>query len=419
MGGMSDQPALKRTLTLPQVMLFGLGTILGAGIYVLVGEVAATAGLWAPASFLIAALLAALTGLSFAELSSRFPLSGGAAIYVQQAFGRPNLSVAIGLLVVLTEIVSSATLVNGFAGYFREFQDIANIVIVPVVCLCIGSIAAWRITQSVGTAVAITFIEVLGLAVVVAVALPDAIGGEALAVVSPALALEGTALWLGVMSGAGIAFYAFIGFEDMVNVAEEVKDARRVMPRAVILALLIATLIYVIVTVVVIRAMPISELAVSEAPLAAIFERATGRSAAIISLIALFAVINGAFIQVVMASRVLYGSAAQGLLPNFFHQVHPKTQTPVNATVIVTGLILIFALWLPLGTLARLTSLIILIIFVTVNAALVYIKVRAKSAPKMSSEEVETIYEVPFWIPVAGAFASAVFVLINLSELMG
>ena len=381
----------------------------------MVGEVAATAGLWAPASFLVAALLAALTGFSFAELSGRFPLNGGAAIYIQQAFNWPKLSVAVGMLVVLTGIVSSATLVNGFAGYFREFVTIANVAIVPVVCLCIGGVAAWGITQSVGAAVAITVIEVLGLAVVVAVALPDAVSGDALTVQTTAFMLEGSALWLGVLSGTGIAFYAFIGFEDMVNMAEEVKDARRVMPKAIILALAVATLIYVIVTVVVVRAMPIDELAASEAPLATIFERATGQSAAVIIVIALFAVINGALIQVVMASRVLYGTAAQGLLPEFFHHVHPKTQTPIIATVIVTGLILVFALWLPLATLARLTSLIILVIFATVNMALVHIKRR----DKRTLDEAEHIYEVSVWVPLAGAAASAIFVVINLMELLG
>ena len=333
---MSDQPGLKRALTLPQVMLYGIGTILGAGIYVLVGEVAASAGLWVPASFVIAAALAALTGLSFAELSSRYPLSAGEAVYVQNAFHRPQLSAAVGLLVVLTVVVSSATLVNGFAGYFREFLLLPNIVIVPVVCLLLGVVAAWGIRESVGVAVVITVAEILGLAVVVAVAFPDAVSGDVLADAASKFPLEGTALWLGVLSGAGIAFYAFIGFEDMVKVAEEVKDVRAVMPRAIILTLLIATFINFVVTVVVIRAMPIDELVSSEAPLAAIFTRATGRSAGVISLIALFAVINGALIQVVMAARVLYGSAAQGWLPKVLHRVHPKTQTPVIATVAVT-----------------------------------------------------------------------------------
>ncbi len=412
---MSDQPGLKRALTLPQVMLYGIGTILGAGIYVLVGEVAASAGLWAPASFVIAAALAALTGLSFAELSSRYPLSAGEAVYVQNAFHRPQLSAAVGLLVVLTVVVSSATLVNGFAGYFREFLLLPNIVIVPVVCLLLGVVAAWGIRESVGVAVVITVAEILGLAVVVAVAFPDAVSGDVLADAASKFPLEGTALWLGVLSGAGIAFYAFIGFEDMVKVAEEVKDVRAVMPRAIILTLLIATFINFVVTVVVIRAMPIDELVSSEAPLAAIFTRATGRSAGVISLIALFAVINGALIQVVMAARVLYGSAAQGWLPKVLHRVHPKTQTPVIATVAVTVLILIFALWLPLGTLARLTPLIILVIFATVNIALVRIKRR----DTRSLEKAEHTYAVPLWVPIAGAIASAAFVLINLMELVG
>lgn len=419
---MTENIALKRTLTLGPVVLYGVGTILGAGIYVLIGEVAGAAGVWAPLSFVIAAGLAAFTGLSFAELSNRYPVSAGEAVYVQQAFNRRHLSLAVGLLVVLTGIVSSATLVNGFAGYFREFIEVPNILLIPLVCILLGGLAAWGITQSVIVASVITVTEVGGLIAVVVVAVPDAISGTGSAwpmMPGSGEVFESMALWAGILSGAGIAFYAFIGFEDMVNVAEEVKDVRRVMPRAIILALSIAAVLYVVVAVVVVRAMPLGLLIGDEAPLSTVFETATGKAATSISVIALFAVINGALIQVVMAARVLYGASTNRWLPPWFGRINARTQTPVVATVIVTLAVLVFALWLPLGTLARLTSLIILVIFTLVNVALVRIKMRDTGELDLEPPDAEAIYRVSLWVPVAGAGASAIFGLVNLLALTG
>ena len=409
---MTDQPApLKRTLSFWQLTLYGIGTVLGAGIYVLIGEVAEAAGLWAPVSFLLAALLAALTGLSFAELSSRFPFSAGEAVYVERAFNRKRLSMTVGLAVVLTGIVSSATLVNGFVGYLREFVSTPDAIVIPLLCILLGVVAAWGIAESVRVAVTITIVEIFGLLAVIIVASPLAVNGEALTLTTHTL--NGSSVWLGVLSGAGIAFYAFIGFEDMVNVAEEVKDVRRVMPRAIIVTIIVTALLYFAVALVVIKAMPLGELIATEAPLARVFAKATG-SSTLISVIALFAVINGALIQVVMAARVLYGGGEQGWLPKVLAKVNPKTQTPVLATGLVTLLVLIFALWLPLGTLARLTSFIILLIFTVVNVALVRIKTRA-----VDTQEDIDFYHVPLWVPIAGTAASAVFAVINGVLLLG
>jgi basic amino acid/polyamine antiporter, APA family len=419
---MAEHRTLKRTLTLGPVVLYGVGTILGAGIYVLIGEVAGVAGVWAPLSFLIAAVLAGLTGLSFAELSNRYPVSAGEAVYVQQAFGHRRLSLAVGLLVVLTGIVSSATLVNGFAGYFREFFQASDFVLIPLVCIMLGGLAAWGIAQSVAVASVITVAEVGGLIAVIVVAMPDAVSGMgvvASAGLGPSDALTGLALWTGVLSGAGVAFYAFIGFEDMVNVSEEVKDVRRVMPRAIVLTLAISALLYIVVAVVVVRAMPLGLLVGDEAPLATVFETATGRVATEISVIALFAVLNGALIQVVMAARVLYGASSNKWLPPMFGRINARTQTPVVATVVVTLAVLVFALWLPLGTLARLTSFIILVIFTVVNIALVRIKSRDARELTLHPPEDESTYRVPIWVPVAGAGASAAFGLINFAALVG
>ncbi len=407
----SVRPPLKRVLSLTQLTFYGVGTILGAGIYVLVGGVAGEAGVWAPVSFLIAAVLAAMTGLSFAELSSRFPFSAGEAVYVDRAFGRAWFSRLTGLLVVLTGVVSCATLVNGFAGYLAQFVTVPDAVVIPVICIVLGFTAAWGITQSVMLATVLTLIEVGGLLLVVALALPDAVAGTGLSGAesgTPDVPFSA----FGVLAGAGLAFYAFIGFEDMVNVAEEVKGVRRTMPRAIVLALVITTVLYVTVAVVAVRSMPVEILASSQAPLAEIAGHQMEAAGRVIGVIALFAVLNGALIQIVMAARVLYGAASAGWLPAVLGRVSRRTQTPLFATWLSVLAVIAFALWLPLVELARLTSIVILIIFTFVNIALVRVK-------RHLADPVEEVFEIPVWVPVAGAISSAAFAAVNLVAFVG
>ena len=214
------------------------------------------------------------------------------------------------------------------------------------------------------------------------------------------------ALWVGVMAGAFVAFYAFIGFEDIVNVAEEVQQPSRNLPLAVLLCLVIATTLYLAIAVVAVLQVPVEELAGSGAPLALVYERATGQPPVFIGLISLAAVINGALIQIIMASRVLYGMASQGWLPGVFASVHPATRTPLVATSLIGLAILIMALWLPLVTLAEITSLITLTVFSLVNLSLWRVKRREPRPPG--------ILLFPRWLPVAGFVCSAGFILFQL-----
>ena len=214
----------------------------------------------------------------------------------------------------------------------------------------------------------------------------------------------------GVLLGAFLAFYAFIGFEDMVNVAEEVKQPRRTLPVAIILVLILTTLLYIVVALVAVLAVPPAELSGKGAPLAYIYELNTGRSPVVITLIGMFAVVNGALIQIIMASRILYGMSRQGWLPAIISRVHPVTQTPHIATLLVTAAILAFALWLPLLTLAKITSLITLLIFSLINLALIRVKLR-DAHPK-------GVIVYPLWIPVAGLIANMAFISYQFFGLM-
>lgn len=400
---------LRRSLGLPLLTLYGLGTTIGAGIYVLIGRVAARAGLYAPVSFLLAALMVLLTALTFAELSSRYPKSAGEAVYVKEAFGAQTLAMLVGLLVVFNGIVSSAALANGFVGYFQTFVAIPEWAIILGVVALIVLLSCWGIGESVTAAAVVTIIEIGGLMLIVWA------GGDGLVKLadSPSLVVPpfSTGAWAGILGGSFLAFYAFIGFEDMVNVAEEVKNVRRTLPIAIVLTLAITTLIYVLVALVAVTAVPLDELSASAAPLALIFESRTGMSGSVISLIGILAVLNGALIQIIMASRVLYGMSRQGWLPGALGNLNARTQTPVIATFVVGAVVTILALGFAIDILAQSTSLIMLTIAVLVNGSLWRIKLSRPVPPDAVG--------VPIWVPVLGLVISIVFAGLVLADLVG
>ncbi len=387
---------LKRVLSLSLLTFYGLGTILGAGIYVLVGKVAGYAALYAPVSFLVAAGLAALTGLSYAELAARYPKSAGEALYVQEGLRSRALAVLVGFLIILTGIVSAATIANGFVGYLHVFVEVPHNAAVALLVLALGVLAALGIRESVLAATFVTLFELGGLVLILFVA-----GGSLAALPAqwPLLVPSfDVGSWQGILLGAFLAFYAYIGFEDMVNVAEEVRDPQRILPKAILLAIVVSTVLYLCVALVAVLALPPAQLAASRAPLALIYERATGQSPTLISAISLFAVVNGALIQIIMSSRVLYGMSREGWLHVSFGRVHPRTHTPLLATGVITAVVLVLALALPLVTLAKATSYVILVVFTLVNLSLVFIKRRAPCPAG--------VHVYPPWIPLAGFFAS-------------
>jgi amino acid transporter len=396
--------SLKRSLSLPLVTFYGLGNILGAGIYVLIGKVVAYAGVFAPLSFMAAFMLACLTAFTYAELVARFPQSAGEAVYVQEGIGHAAVAALVGLLIVFAGVVSAATILRGFAGYLQVFAAVPEALVTAVLVVLLGGLAVWGISESVAVAALITMIEIGGLLLIVGVAAP------AMPLVLPEAAdfapLLDPGVWQGIMVGGFLAFYAFIGFEDMVNVAEEVRHPRHNLPRALLAALVISALLYFMVALVAVSSVPGDLLAASEAPLAFVYQHVTGREPVAISVISMFAVINGALIQIIMASRVCYGMGRKGWLPLLFARVHDVTRTPVIATVTVAVLVLAMALWLPLETLAKATSYFLLLVFSLVNLALWRLKGRGVQP--------SGIIQVPRWVPACGCVASASFLLMQL-----
>lgn len=368
---MPEQASLKRSLGLAMLTCYSVGTIVGGGFYALIGDVSSDAGMLTPLAFLVAALIGLLSGFSFAELSARFPVSAGESHYVLEAFGKRWLSGTVGWMVILTGVVSAATLARAFAQFTGTLISTPDEWVIVAVVIGLGLVAGWGVTESVWVAMIIAIIEVGGLLFVFFVGshhlteMPDRwrefIPGFTLAE------------WSGVFLGAYVAFYSFVGFEDLVNMAEEVKDPPRTLPTAILISIGLTAVLYVAVTVVGVLAVPIERLAESKSPLSLIVGEGTMK-AKVMACIGMLAGVNGALVQIVMASRVAYGMGKKRLAPRMFANVHRVRQTPVEATVVGTLCVLFLALWFPLVWLAKATSTILLIVYALVNLSLLVIK---------------------------------------------
>lgn len=399
---------LQRSLNLPLALFYGLGTILGAGIYVLVGQVSIPAGASSPVSFLIASLLAAFSAFSYAELSARFPRSGGESIYMEKAFKRRPLSVATGILIVLSGTVSPAVLLNGFSGYLKVFVDWPDWAVVSLLALALTGVAAYGMKESALVITLITLVEIGGLVLVLATGY-EAFGklGERLPEILPDWKL---ASFSGIFAGSLLAFYAFIGFEDMANVAEEVKNPERNLPLAILIALAVSTTLYVAVSLLAVLSLDLEELTASRSPLASIYEKNTGSKPWLIGIIGLFSTVNGILVQMIMASRALYGMSREKWIPPVFDKIHPFTKTPIAATVVVGLIALALALTAPIAVLAQASSFVVLIIFTSVNLALWKIK--------RSASRAEGVWKIPAWVPIAGFFANVAFIGFQIYRLV-
>lgn len=383
---------LKRHLGLWALLVYAIGDILGAGIYALVGEVAGLAGDSAWLAFAAAMLVAGFTALSYAEFCSRYPRAAGAAYFCHQAFGKPWLSLMIGWLVLCSGIVSLATVSLAFAGYFQQSVPAAPLWAVVLAMLVVLGVINFRgIKESSWTNMVCTAAEATGLLIVLlaGVAFVFGDGGGA---IQPA---ADRAAWPGVARGAAVAFFAFIGFEDLANVAEEAKQPRRHLPYAIVAAMLITGTLYMVIARLAVSVVPPDELARADGPLQEVVGRAWPAfpdSAFII--IALFAVANTGLLNFIMGSRLLYGMSHLGLLPAWLGVVHAGTKTPHWAILTVFAIALVFALSATIVNLAGTTSVLLLAIFATINLALVLVKLR-EPAP-------QGVFRIPIFVPAVG-----------------
>lgn len=397
---------LKRSLGFWALSIYGIGDILGAGIYALVGKVVGVAGAAGWLSFGVAMFVAALTGLTYAELVSRYPQSGGESYFTQQAFGRTAPALFIGWLVFCSGVVSLSTITRAFTDYastlvpamLRELLQEAPLEWLGIAAFLafVGGINLWGIRQSSSANILFTAIEAAGLLLVIVVGavflldVPEA---------APAGPPARRTSWIEIFQGGTLAFFAFIGFEDMVNVAEEVESPKRNFPAAILMAVGVTGVVYMIVTAIATSVVPPGDLAQAEAPLLAVVERAApGVPDWSFTLIALFAVSNTGLLNYIMASRLIYGMSHQDLLPHWLGKVNALTRTPHCAIGAIFVVALILALSGTIVQLASTTSVLLLIVFTTVNVALIVIRIR--EGPPASG------FRVPLVVPLLGAAAS-------------
>jgi APA family basic amino acid/polyamine antiporter len=311
------------------------------------------------------------------------------------------------LLVMLSGIVSSAAVSIGAAEYVSHFLPLSQSILLIGIVAIIALLAIWGIFESVFLAGLVTLIEISGLLLVIYVGVSSAEDmGMTTQMFTPPFEAS---VWAGILTGSLLAFFAFIGFEDMANVAEEVEKPHTTLPKAILATLVVSTVLYLCVVTVVLLNVPLDQLAGSAAPLTFLFVGKYEILAAPFGIVAILATFNGALIQVIMASRVLYGLSSRGHLPAELSRVNATTRTPVLATAIVAGAALVLALWLPIEELAASTSFIVLIVFFAVNLSLIRIK-RRPTGPM----EKDKIFIVPIWIPVTGAVFSFALALARL-----
>ena len=389
---------LRRSIGLAGLVLYGLGVTIGAGIYVLVGETVVRAGSYAPAAFLLSAVVMAFTAGSFAELSGRVPQAAGEAVYVEAGFKRGWLTLVVGLAVLVEAMIAAAAITVGAAGYVAVLISLPRPLLITVIVLLMATIAAWGIRESVAIAGTMTLIEVVGLMVIIisGISIDPTVLMDLPGALSPPL--SDTSAIAGVLSASLIAFFAFIGFDDIVNLVEEARKPRRDLPWAIGITLVLVTVIYVLVSFVAIQAVPVSALAETDAPISYLFGELTGLPTFAINLIAIMATMNGVVIILIMAARVTYGMARKGRFPAWLGEVSPRTRTPLRATVLVSGAVLVMALYTPLDVLAQTTSGVMLSVFFVVNLALIRLKLLGEPAP-------EGGFTVPMVVPTAGALS--------------
>lgn len=408
-GSDNASPKLAQTIGPWQILLYGLGSMLGAGVYALIGKGAGVLGnaLWI--AFLAAMVAALLTGLSYASLGSRHPKAGGAAYITGRAIRKPWLSYLVGIAVMMSGLTSMATGLQAIAGSLVDQAGIPlpTKLLAILLAIGVGAIIYRGIRESMWANIFCTVVEVGGLLFIIAVGMkywgtvdylevPPSAAGSGIAGIS----------FIVILQGAVLTFFSFIGFEDILNVSEEVKEPRKAIPFGLVGAMICATVIYIAVAITAVSVMPWQELAASSTPLMEVAKRAApsfGGLDRVYLFITIFAIGNTALLNYLMGSRLLYGMSHQGLMPSFLGKVHAVRRTPHIAVFTLLCIVSILILIGGVKQLAEATVLLLLLVFVIMNVSLVILKLR-KSEPKGG-------FEVPMAVPVAGAIVCLILIL--------
>ncbi|WP_243791555.1 APC family permease [Saccharopolyspora gloriosae] len=398
------QPGLKKVMGPKLLLFFVVGDILGTTVYSLTGKVAGKVGgaLWIP--FVVAFVVAFLTACSYLELVGKYPKAGGAPLYVHRAFGIHFITFIIAFAVMCSGITSAASAAQAFSGNYLEeiFPEVGPLaIVVALAFLVLLALVNFRgVGESVKMNVVLTCVELGGLLLVIAFGVYALISGSSDPAVAPdpGRLLEfnpDSSPLLAVTSATALAFFAMVGFEDSVNMAEETRNPAKVFPRALLLGLAITAAIYLIIAVITSTLVPTDELAATDAPLLLVVKAAAPWFPPILfSIIALFAVTNTALINMLMASRLVYGMSNERIIPSVFGRVHRSRQTPWVAILFTSILAVVLVSLLEIEDLGSTTSLLLLVVFAIVNVAVLVLR----------KDVVEhKHFKAPTWVPVLGA----------------
>jgi APA family basic amino acid/polyamine antiporter len=393
---------LERSLSLWEVTLMSIGIILGAGIYVVIGEAAGITGnsLWI--SFIIGAVVATFTGLSYAELCSRFPKAGAEYVYVKNSFGKTPAWL-VSWLIIAGNTIGGATVALGFSNYFSALFHTPVLPIAIIVLFGCGIILVLGIKETASVTILFTIIEAIGLAIIVIIGIQK---------FGDVDYLQLTNGLKGIIEGGVLIFFSYIGFQGITRLAEETKKPEKTIPRAIILSISITTVIYILVAIAAVSVITAQDLANEGAPLARIAETAFGKNSFILlSAIALFSTFNTALMMLLSGSRLIYGTSKEKALPEIFSKISKKTLAPWVAIIGIVIAAIFFLFIGDLKSIANLTNFTVFSVFIIINAALIFLRI--KKPIKKGFKVPINIGKIPI-IPIIGITSSS-FMLGNLS----
>jgi amino acid transporter len=402
------QPSLKRVMGPWLLLLFIIGDVLGTGIYALTGQVAKQVGgaVWLP--FVVAFLVALITAFSYLELVTKYPRVAGAALYTHKAFGLHFITFLVAFAVMCSGLTSASTAARAFSAnlvhaFGLDLDGGLGITLAGLAFMAVlGAINLRGVGESLKMNVVLTCVELSGLLIIIFIGMTAIAAGQGdvsrvLEIKTPG---DGSAWFWPVIAATTLAFFAMVGFEDSVNMAEETKDPTRIFPKVLLAGLIFTALIYVLVSISAITLVPPAQLSEGEAPLLKVVEAgAPSFPVGIFAFITMFAVANTALINMLMASRLLYGMGREGVLPAAFGRVHPGRRTPYVAIAFTT--LLAFGLITFVGAVPALggtTALLLLCVFVVVNVAVLVLR-----RDPVAHEHFTT----PSVLPILGALSCA------------
>jgi APA family basic amino acid/polyamine antiporter len=393
---------LKRSLSFWELTLMSVGIILGAGIYVILGEASGLSGnsLWL--SFIIAAFVATLTAFSYAELSSRFPKAGAEYVYVENSFGN-RTAWLVGWLLIAGSVIGSATVAMGFSRYFSAIFNTPVISVALILLVIIGIILIIGVQETANLTILFTAIEAVGLVIIIFIGIPY---------IGKVDYLEAAHGLKGIIEAGVLIFFGYLGFEGITRLAEETENPEKNIPKAILFSIIITTIIYILVGITAVSVIPWQELSEAKAPLALIAERVFGeQSFLILSIIALFSTFNTALMMLLSGSRLIYGISKRGAIPKIFMIVIKRFRTPWVAIVAIIIAAMLFLFLEDLKTIANLTNFTIFAVFIAINASVIYFRYK---------KPVDKGFKVPLsigrfpLIPFLGIITS-IFMIANLS----